>query len=124
MARRFNLSRRPFVATRPPNLTAGILAVLVLGVGLDRAGGDQRLIVGAERIGRGGQHGSPHGTGSFRAPAPGGLFLVSAEAARADHYDFVVVTTRYNLDLQVYPVAKVIYGIERDGSLLTVIKKP
>ena len=32
MARRFNLSRRPFVDTRPPNLTAGILAVLVLGV--------------------------------------------------------------------------------------------
>ncbi len=32
MPRRFNLSRRPFVDTRPPNLTAGILAVLVLGV--------------------------------------------------------------------------------------------
>jgi hypothetical protein len=32
MARRFNLSRRPFVDTRPANLTAGILAVLVLGV--------------------------------------------------------------------------------------------
>ncbi|HVO51955.1 MAG TPA: hypothetical protein VMV60_13235 [Thermoanaerobaculia bacterium] len=32
MARRFNLSRRPFVDTRPPNLTAGVLAVLVLGV--------------------------------------------------------------------------------------------
>jgi hypothetical protein len=46
------------------------------------------------------------------------------EAARASHYEFVVVTTRYNLDLQVYPGAKVIHGIERDGSLLTVIKKP
>ena len=46
------------------------------------------------------------------------------EAARADHYDFVVVTTRYNLDLQVYPGAKIIHVIERDGSLLTVIKKP
>ncbi len=46
------------------------------------------------------------------------------EAARASRYDFVVVTTRYNLDLQVYPGAKVIYGIERDSSLLTVIKKP
>ena len=32
MARRFNLARRPFVDTRPANLTAGILAVLVLGV--------------------------------------------------------------------------------------------
>ncbi len=32
MPRRFNLARRPFVDTRPANLTAGILAVLVLGV--------------------------------------------------------------------------------------------
>jgi hypothetical protein len=32
MARRFNLSRRPFVDTRPANLTAGVLAVLVLVV--------------------------------------------------------------------------------------------
>ncbi len=32
MARRFNLARRPFVDTRPANLTAGFLAVLVLGV--------------------------------------------------------------------------------------------
>lgn len=32
MARRFNLARRPFVDTRPANLTAGVLAVLVLGV--------------------------------------------------------------------------------------------
>jgi Tfp pilus assembly protein PilN len=32
MARRFNLARRPFVDTRPANLTAGLLAVLVLGV--------------------------------------------------------------------------------------------
>jgi Tfp pilus assembly protein PilN len=32
MPRRFNLSRRPFVDTRPANLTVGILAVLVLGV--------------------------------------------------------------------------------------------
>jgi Tfp pilus assembly protein PilN len=32
MAGRFNLARRPFVDTRPANLTAGILAVLVLGV--------------------------------------------------------------------------------------------
>ena len=46
------------------------------------------------------------------------------EAARAEHYDFVVVTTRYNLDLQSYPGAKIVHGIERDGSLLTVIKEP
>ena len=46
------------------------------------------------------------------------------EAARAEHYDFVVSTTRYNLDLQTYPEARVIHTIERDGSLLTVIKEP
>jgi Tfp pilus assembly protein PilN len=32
VARRFNLARRPFVDTRPANLTALVLAVLVLGV--------------------------------------------------------------------------------------------
>jgi hypothetical protein len=46
------------------------------------------------------------------------------EAARAEHYDFVVSTTRYNLDLQTYPAARVVHAIERDGSLLTVIKEP
>ena len=46
------------------------------------------------------------------------------ETARAEHYDFVVVTTRYNLDLQSYPGAKIVYAVERDGSLLTVIKEP
>jgi hypothetical protein len=46
------------------------------------------------------------------------------EVARADHYDFVVATTRYNLDLQSYPNARIVYTIERDGSPLTVIKEP
>jgi hypothetical protein len=32
MPRRFNLARRPFVDTRPVNLTVGLLAVAVLGV--------------------------------------------------------------------------------------------
>src|SRR5471032_3096481 len=32
MAGRFNLARRPFVDTRPANLTAGVLAVLVLAL--------------------------------------------------------------------------------------------
>ena len=46
------------------------------------------------------------------------------EAARADHYDFVVATTRYDLDLTSYPAAEVVYRVERDGGLLAVIKKP
>jgi Dolichyl-phosphate-mannose-protein mannosyltransferase len=46
------------------------------------------------------------------------------EAARADHYDYIVATSRYNLDLTSYPAAKVIYTIMRDGAVLTVIKQP
>jgi len=46
------------------------------------------------------------------------------ETARAEQYDYVVSTTRYNLDLTSYPDAKIIHGIERGGALLTVIKQP
>ena len=46
------------------------------------------------------------------------------EAERADHYDYVAALTRYNLDLQSYPDAPIVHTIERDGSLLTVIKQP
>jgi Dolichyl-phosphate-mannose-protein mannosyltransferase len=46
------------------------------------------------------------------------------EAARADHYDYVVATSRYNLDQTAYPAAKVIYTIMRDGAILTAIKQP
>jgi hypothetical protein len=46
------------------------------------------------------------------------------EAERADHYDYVVALTRYDLDLKSYPNASIVHIIERDGALLTVIKKP
>lgn len=46
------------------------------------------------------------------------------EVARASHYDYVVSTSRYNLDLTSYPDAKVIHVIERDGAILTAIKQP
>ncbi|MGE5073478.1 MAG: hypothetical protein ACM3MF_08630, partial [Anaerolineae bacterium] len=46
------------------------------------------------------------------------------EAERADHYDFVVALSRYDLDLTTYPTAPVIDEIERDGAVLSVIKKP
>jgi hypothetical protein len=46
------------------------------------------------------------------------------EAERADHYDYVVAITRYNLDLTSYPAAAVVHIVERDGAGLTVIKKP
>ncbi|CAG0951163.1 hypothetical protein ANAEL_00077 [Anaerolineales bacterium] len=46
------------------------------------------------------------------------------EAERADYYDYVVATTRYNLDETAYPGAEVIYEIKRGNAVLTVIKKP
>ena len=48
----------------------------------------------------------------------------SYEADRADHYDYIVSTSRYNLDLTSYPDAKIVHIIERDGATLTVIKQP
>jgi hypothetical protein len=46
------------------------------------------------------------------------------EAKRAAHYDYIVALTRLNLDLQSYPDAPIDHVIEREGALLTVIKKP
>ncbi|HLA87157.1 MAG TPA: hypothetical protein VJL10_03985 [Anaerolineales bacterium] len=46
------------------------------------------------------------------------------EVERAEQYDYVVSTSRYNLDLSSYPEARIVYVIERQGAILTVIKKP
>lgn len=46
------------------------------------------------------------------------------EIERADRYDYVVATTRYNLDQISYPEAKIIYRIARGDAILTVIKQP
>jgi hypothetical protein len=46
------------------------------------------------------------------------------EVERADHYDYVVALTRYNLDETSYPEAPVAHVIQRGGALLTVIKRP
>ena len=46
------------------------------------------------------------------------------EVERADHYDYVVATTRYNLDQASYANAKIIYKITRGNSILIVIKQP
>jgi hypothetical protein len=45
------------------------------------------------------------------------------ETSRADHYDYVVSTSRYNLDLTSYPDARIIYTIKRDSGILAVIKQ-
>lgn len=46
------------------------------------------------------------------------------EIERADHYDYVIATTRYDMDKTSYSNAKVIYRIARGDSILTVIKQP
>lgn len=46
------------------------------------------------------------------------------EPERADRYDYVVSTSRYNLDQTSHPEAKVVYVIERDDAVLTVIRQP
>jgi len=46
------------------------------------------------------------------------------EVERAEQYDYVVSTTRYDLDLTSFPDAKIVYKVERKGGLLAVIKQP
>ncbi|MEW6030895.1 MAG: hypothetical protein ACOYZ8_05505 [Chloroflexota bacterium] len=48
----------------------------------------------------------------------------SYEAERAERYDYIVSTSRYNLDLASYPDASIVHEIARDGAVLTVIKEP
>lgn len=46
------------------------------------------------------------------------------EAERARYYDYIVSTSRYDLDLRTDPHGEPVHVIERDGAILTVIKKP
>jgi hypothetical protein len=39
-------------------------------------------------------------------------------------YDYFVITSRYNQDLNLYPEATVVYSVERNGAILAVIKQP
>lgn len=48
----------------------------------------------------------------------------SGEAERAESYEYVVTTTRYNFNETVYPDAKIVNAILRENVVLTVIKKP
>jgi hypothetical protein len=48
----------------------------------------------------------------------------AGETERADHYDYVVATTRYNLDQTAYPDAKTIYSVKRRDAVLSVVKQP
>jgi hypothetical protein len=40
-----------------------------------------------------------------------------------EQYDYFVSTSSYNEDLTVYPEARVVYSIERDGAVFAVIKQ-
>lgn len=54
-----------------------------------------------------------------------GFHLFSSyEEERADHYDYVVSPTRYNLDLNSYPEAHIVHRVEKNGVPLAVIKQP
>lgn len=48
----------------------------------------------------------------------------SGELDRAESYEYVVTFTRYDFDETVYPDVEIVHRIERDGAVLTVIKKP
>ncbi len=48
----------------------------------------------------------------------------SYEADRAEHYNYIVSTSRYDLDLTSYPDARTVHAITRDGAVLTAIKEP
>ena len=57
------------------------------------------------------------------ADEPENVYSWSRDRAPAS-YDYIVVTTRYNFDQTVYPDAEIVHKIEREGAVLTVIKKP
>jgi hypothetical protein len=48
----------------------------------------------------------------------------SHETTRAEQYDYVVATTRYDLDKATYPDAKIVFKITRGDAVLAVVKQP
>ncbi len=48
----------------------------------------------------------------------------SGETERAESYQYVVTTTRYNFDESVYPDAETVYRVARGNAVLAVVKKP
>jgi len=47
-----------------------------------------------------------------------------SKSSSKQQYAYFVAMSRYNRDLTLYPDAKVVYSIERDSAVLTVIKQP
>ena len=48
----------------------------------------------------------------------------TGEAERAESYEYVVTIARYGFEDLIYPDAEIVHMIERDDTVLTVIKKP
>jgi hypothetical protein len=46
------------------------------------------------------------------------------EAERADHYDMVVTLARYDLEKTSFPEVPIVYRVNREGAVFTVIRKP
>jgi hypothetical protein len=51
------------------------------------------------------------------------LTVLSDDVEVTEPFDYVISTTRYNLDAELYPDAEIVCKIERQGMLLTVVKK-
>jgi hypothetical protein len=47
----------------------------------------------------------------------------TGETERAESYEYVVTIARYGFENSIYPGAEIVYVIERDGAVLTVVKK-
>jgi hypothetical protein len=78
------------------------------------------------------QHASPNA--NLWAEGPShllGLYLrpdlrvySSYEDERAESYEYIVATSRYNLDIKSHPQAPVVHTISREGAIFTAIKQP
>jgi hypothetical protein len=51
------------------------------------------------------------------------LTVLSDDVEVTEPFDYVIITTRYNFDEELYPDAEIVHSIERQGMLLTVVKK-
>jgi len=51
------------------------------------------------------------------------LTVLSDDEQVTEPFDYVISTTRYNFDTELYPDAEIVHSIERNGMLLTVVKK-
>jgi len=51
------------------------------------------------------------------------LTVLSDDEPVAEPFDYIICTTRYNYDEELYPDAEIVHRIERNGMLLTVVKK-